>query len=672
MFLGTNLCLQTASPETPPTTPGLQNPQITSADSAVPHAAKRISTQSLSATLHNNRHQGDLSHTPTLPSVQSSPAQEPSSSLPSPTTTTYVSSHESVQSTLDDNSSLLKTLDVPAPRRKSFDDGVRPKNALLSPEPALSHSLHPNVANGTSRANKRSSINPAVRLDWLAANPLPQSQVLTLPPSASPVKGNTLDHLVVESPSSLVPPSSPQTRSHQASPISSTTNMSHSQPTSPSAITLSQQQTEYTLSRDRQPPSARKRSLPDTGLPSSPAQDRENTSVRKNSLPDTALPYLHEHPSNESQLSDHGPVSPARPHTSQSDLGVFSRQQESFALEQSIAGKSSSLDVDGGVQTWTDGVDPEVSKVPNGTDLEESTLTPLGLPRMSFLGGDTNFHDLLQLGTRQSNIPVTLHERVEESKTASPKSDTPKPRTDAQPREEDKEAGPSKLSTAPTSITIPPLGAPVTKSHNLPSPLTTLPRRNESLSRKMSARKPVPKAIVLPDTFEEDMALDLDESSTGATSPGLTPGRSDAPARAKDTVVQPPPRHASAEAESSHPPPLSPRSKARRASATISPPPTPGATRSTPMRSISGPPIHVADSGSNRTVRPAGGKQDTSELVAKRIKEALTEAQENGATSVRLDREFLEVISVVVQASREKLHDMRGKFDGMRVSHVIE
>ena len=399
--------------------------------------------------------------------------------------------------------------------------------------------------------------------------------------------------------------------------------------------------------------------------------------MRKQSLPDTTSPSFV-----QDQLSDSGRASPTRPHTSHDQSGSFAHQQESFPQERLVAGTPigswpESLPDADGMQLSNNNVVPEVSMESDESHAEEHVPTPLGLPRMSFLEGDTSFNDLLKLGIKQPNLSPELTKSVDGTSVSTPNSDTPKPRTptaDApQRREENKEAGPSKPSSIPPSIPIPPLKAsPMGKSQKLPSPLTQLPRRNESLSRKMSSRKPVPKAIVLPDTFEEDMAIDLDEFSNGASSPGHTPRRSDAPSKTSDSVAKPPRRPGSAGVEYSRPPPLSPRSSARRASATMS---SPLSTEppTTPMRSTSNPSVTVTDSGSTRTARPtAVAKQDTSELVAKRIKEALTDGLASGSTSVRLDREFLEVIYMVVQADREKLHDMRGKFDGMRVSRFLQ
>ncbi|KAF8514156.1 hypothetical protein JB92DRAFT_2920340 [Gautieria morchelliformis] len=626
----------------------------------------RISTQSLTATLQNSRQHGESSHRPVLPYIDASPATlRPPSSLPSPTTTTAVgSSLHSPQSAHENPISLPHISDTLGPRRKSFDGGVRPANALLSPESASPSSRVPTTAGKSSRAEKRSSINPATRLDWISANPSLDSQVFTSPtdisaPAESTPKesSGSQDRSRDSGERSSSPRSPPFRDSKGSSKDSSAIDIFYSPPTSPSASSHSHQrsqQVEYLLSQSGGPPSG-----------------------RKYSLPDNTWPPMHQHPSNQSHLPTSRRQSPPRPHTSHDDKGGFAQRQESLLPELSTSSASeeeppSLLPYTESASEGSESVDSHVSKELDRPRTDEHASSALGLPRMSFLKEDTSFHDLFQLGARQSTLPVESTTAVDQGSTSTskpniPRSSPPNASTsmdDTHRREENNEAGPSKSVTSTVAASVPPLKAPaVTKLSLPPSPLTTLPRRNESLSRKMSARKPVPKAIVLPDTFEEDMAFDLGPSSNG-TSPAGTPRRPDAPpAKSLDSVVKSTRRPGSAGVGSSAAP-SSPPSKARRASVTLSSPLSPD-TITPPMRTTSHS-VTLTDSGSGRTLRPAGAKHDASELVAKRLKEALADAQENGATSVRLDREFLEVIYMVVKTGRESLRDIRGKFDGMR------
>ncbi|KAF8514203.1 signal transducer [Hysterangium stoloniferum] len=118
------------------------------------------------------------------------------------------------------------------------------------------------------------------------------------------------------------------------------------------------------------------------------------------------------------------------------------------------------------------------------------------------------------------------------------------------------------------------------------------------------------------------------------------------------------------------PSPVTPLSRARSSSVNASPL-TAELTVTTPTRAVSNPAPVVtvtnSSASSNRTARPgATGKQDSTELVAKRIKDALADALMTGDTTVKFDREFVEVLFLAVHSNREKLHEMRDKFDGMR------
>lgn len=567
-------------------------------------------------------------------------------------TTTSVHSPISPHSDHGDTLSPSRSHDTLGPRRKSFDDGFRPTNGLLAPE-SLSR-----APGRTSRADKRSSINPGMRLDWTAAGSAPDSQSLLSPPNVSPVenafKETTRQPNLSRDSGGSSP--SPSSRRQRDSPTPSSTDEFYSPLTSPATLSYSQHvsQSDFLLQR------------------------KDSLLGRKHSLQDTTWPPVHPHPSLARDLSDSEQSISIHPHTSHDDGGALSQQQVSLLPEHPKAGfpvkdEPSLLPYSDDTVAIDGNVEPDV---PEGPRAQERSSSSLGFPRISFHGGNTDFQDLLKLG-RQPDELSELPKIVDEASTSTPKFSIPKPSPpiastltlrppspDTQYREEDKEAGPSDTSTL--TITVLPVAASsVVKPQ--PSPLRNVPLRNDSLTRKMSARKPVPKAIVLPETFEGDMALDMDDTLNVGS--GGTPARLDVLGKALDSVGKLSRRPGSPGVGFSAPPPLSPRSQTRRSSGTVSPlniePHTP------PMRSTSNPIVTVTDSGVGRTQRSAGGKTDATELVAKRIKEALTDAQENGATNVRLDREFLEVIFKVVQSSRDKLHDMNGRFDGMRVSRIF-
>lgn len=371
--------------------------------------------------------------------------------------------------------------------------------------------------------------------------------------------------------------------------------------------------------------------------------------MTKYSLSDTPQPPLNHPVSTQSSPGRASPALHVHNGTSNGTPGTFGLQQQAFPPEQPRAGTAPKrlpklrAEMDGEQ-------DGDGSLVPGEhEEREEVTPAPLALPPMLLTEErETGFQDLLKLGTVHS----TSGEKAKGKNMTKP---------GAPVRSEVVEAGPSK---APAPHVVIPSQPSNTRS---PPPLTTLPVRKTSLSRKLSTRKPVPKAIVLPDSFEADMAFDMDESSGGPSSPRSF-DRPEGLGRAPDSVGRSTRRPSSRDG----PPPLSPRSKARQPSRPVQPgsPPSPDldSTLATPMQSTSKPTVTRTDSGSGRTARPAAKRQDTAELVAKRIEEALANAQESGASTVRLDRGFLEVIHLVVQAGRDKLHDMRGKFDGMRVS----
>ena len=125
------------------------------------------------------------------------------------------------------------------------------------------------------------------------------------------------------------------------------------------------------------------------------------------------------------------------------------------------------------------------------------------------------------------------------------------------------------------------------------------------------------------------------------------------------------------------------RDLVRAAELPDSPPPMDGTPRSSSDSRVIGSPY--LDTGDDRAdsnpslagslaslTRPSLPRQDTSELVARRLREAFTDATERGASSVRLDREFLDAILRAVQNNQQKYAELRTKFNTMRVSLVFE
>lgn len=73
------------------------------------------------------------------------------------------------------------------------------------------------------------------------------------------------------------------------------------------------------------------------------------------------------------------------------------------------------------------------------------------------------------------------------------------------------------------------------------------------------------------------------------------------------------------------------------------------------------------DSTASNASRPSLGRADTGDLVSRRLKEALADATDRGATAVKLDREFVEAILHALQGSQNRYADLKGRLDGMKV-----
>ena len=60
-------------------------------------------------------------------------------------------------------------------------------------------------------------------------------------------------------------------------------------------------------------------------------------------------------------------------------------------------------------------------------------------------------------------------------------------------------------------------------------------------------------------------------------------------------------------------------------------------------------------------------RTDTSDLVGRRLKEALDNAADRGAPHMKFDREFVEAIATMVEQRKEEYLDMKKKLDGLKV-----
>jgi Rho-type GTPase-activating protein 1/2 len=77
--------------------------------------------------------------------------------------------------------------------------------------------------------------------------------------------------------------------------------------------------------------------------------------------------------------------------------------------------------------------------------------------------------------------------------------------------------------------------------------------------------------------------------------------------------------------------------------------------------------IDSNNSTSPKTGRPPMARPDTTDLVSRRLREALKDATDRGATAVKLDKEFVEAILHALQGTQTRVADMKGRLDGMKV-----
>ena len=79
--------------------------------------------------------------------------------------------------------------------------------------------------------------------------------------------------------------------------------------------------------------------------------------------------------------------------------------------------------------------------------------------------------------------------------------------------------------------------------------------------------------------------------------------------------------------------------------------------------------VRFAQSASESQTLDAAKKlrTDTSDLVARRLREALENAADRGAPHMKFDREFVEAISTMVEQRKEEYLDMKKKLDGLKV-----
>lgn len=288
-------------------------------------------------------------------------------------------------------------------------------------------------------------------------------------------------------------------------------------------------------------------------------------------------------------------------------------------------------------EVTSDGRDDEIT---DDEQPHDDTITlPLALPPMSFSDSDS-FGDLLSMGP-SNTIAVA-----------------PPPYT---PKSDVKRVSSSSYTTA---LQYPAAESSIPNGSTMSSP-PTLPRRNESLVRGTPNRKVAPEAIVLPDTLDSDLTYDLDDY--------ITPDSPETRKSAGDSMKAGQTSGKSRPGSAGQIPagmPSSPiRARLRSASVNAASPSTLDVVA--PSRSVSNPnpvvTITQATSTSDiQQMTPV--KAESLHLVSKRIRETLDAAIESGETVLKFDRDFVETLDMTLRSCGEKLREMEGHFDGIRVS----
>lgn len=271
---------------------------------------------------------------------------------------------------------------------------------------------------------------------------------------------------------------------------------------------------------------------------------------------------------------------------------------------------------------------------------QDDTITiPLALPPISFSDSDS-FGDLLNLSP--SNLSNVI--------SVAPPPYTPK---------SDLKRSSSSSYTQATQHS--PVGHGIQIDANATPPVN--PRRDESFRRGTLNRKAAPEAIILPDTLDSDLTYDLDDYITPA-SPETNKSLNDSTRVGQNPSKSRPGSTGQISAGIS---PIPARSRIRSASVNTASPST--SDVATGSRSVSSPnPTVTVTQSTSDTQQPTPVKAESLHLVSKRIRQALDAAIGGGETVMKFDREFVEILDMTLQSSREKLQEMEGHFDGIRVS----
>ena len=298
-----------------------------------------------------------------------------------------------------------------------------------------------------------------------------------------------------------------------------------------------------------------------------------------------------------------------------------------------------------------DGHEVADSEEPSGSEISHesspveqtshSTFIAPALPPIRFSMSGSDFGDFMKYGGQDpqrsahlkgivTNVPEVAEESAEELVTpvdengrnippvSTPKSDTTIIETDSTPKRNGILVNSIPLSSTKNSLLAEPSGPALTRSTSTrwnPKKLEVSPPRR----RRASEADETPRAVA-PIKFD----VSLSESAMQSPTLGRTSSDSD-----RRSVEKPELRE--------------------RLDSTVS--------------------VRFAQSASEAQKLDAARKlrTETSDLVARRLQEALENAADRGAPHMKFDREFVEAIATMVDQRKEEYLDMKKKLDGLKV-----
>ena len=617
---------------------------------------------------------------------------------------------------------------VPLPddssRRTSRDDGVRPLQVLMKDSAnASTHCLNGSLQPPTSRAAKRQSINPAMAFDpsVFAESSQRRSSVTSIASNHSGSPRYVSDNLSHDSPrlqsplrdifhndmppspnipperSGALPPASPpctgpadsfQRRGHAPS-SSRSDNPSHSHPS------LRPNGTGDHLLQNGADPAVGPASSPlDHNFPGrsdlngrlSPlGPSNRNSSISANSDRASFSPTYSANGRLSPNLGNVSPVSPTSPnHRVDVPTGIESESDRESDEKAETADspdigptplkdddtlpalppkswkdhkRPPNLNIQSPASSTTiaenepDGSEAPENEEPSGSEISHesspveqtshSTFIAPALPPIRFSMSGPDFGDFMKFGGQDpqrsahlkgmsSHVPEVAEESTEELVTpvdgsgknappvSTPKSDITIIKTGATPKKNGILVNSSSSSSSKNSFLAEPPGPSLTRSTSTrwnPKELKASPPRR----RRASEANETPRATA-PATF--------DVSHSGSTMQSSISERTSSDSERKPTE--------------------NPALRGRLDS------------------NVS---VRFAQSASE-TQKPDAARKlrtDTSDLVARRLQEALENAADRGAPHMKFDREFVEAISTMVEQRKEEYLDIKKKLDGLKV-----